>query len=133
MSFVRPLRRGTSKTMIRMWLMLLCVFEAGCISTGHANLANDVTMGEIHVGETTQQQVLKLLGQPDSQIKTDMAGLRRELWSYSYASAVINPIDYLLLYGFWFNGIGTYDTEYDLSVSFDHEGVVNSVSRVKTD
>ena len=98
--------------------MLVCLLAAGCISTGHADVANDVTIGEIHVGETTQQQILKLLGNPDSQIKTEMAGLNRELWFYSYASAVINPIDYLLLYGFWFNGIGT---------------VVSSLSRVKTD
>ena len=90
-------------------------------------------MAEIHVGETTQEQLLTLLGTPDSQIKTEMVGLRRELWFYDYASAVFNPIDYLLLYGFWFNGIGTYDTEYRLAVSFDHQGVVNSVSRVKTD
>ena len=120
-------------TMIRLLLILSCLLGAGCISIGTADVANDATMAQIHVGETTRQQLLALLGKPDNQLKTDIAGTSRDWWSYRYATAVISPIDYLLLYGFWFNGIGTFDTEYDLSISFDSQGVVSSLSRVKTD
>jgi hypothetical protein len=76
---------------------------------------------------------MKLLGEPDSQLSVEIKGSSREWWSYAYASAVINPIDYLLLYGLFFNGIGTYDTRHDVAVFFDQRGVVTGVSRTKTD
>src|SRR5215510_10209741 len=90
-------------------------------------------MANIQVGETTKQQVMNLLGEPDGRMKIEMGGSSREWWSYTHASAVINPIDYILLYGLFFNGIGLYDTRYDVGVFFDHRGVVSSLSRMKTD
>jgi len=90
-------------------------------------------MMQIKVGETTKQQVVNLLGDPDRQHAIEVGGATREWWSYSYASATINPIDYILLYGLFFNGIGLYDTRYDVGVFFDHRGVVSSLSRMKTD
>ena len=105
----------------------------GCVAIGNSNLTSDETMGNIHVGETTREQVMNLLGEPDSRMAIEIRGSSREWWSYSYASAVINPIDYILLYGLFFNGIGSYDTRYDVGVFFDPSGVVSSLSRVKTD
>ena len=113
--------------------MLLYLMLYGCVSIGNSNLSSDQTMANIQVGQTTRQQVMNLLGEPDSQIVIDVRGSTRESWSYSYASAAINPIDYILLYGLFFNGIGLYDTRYDVGVFFDHGGIVNSLSRVKTD
>jgi hypothetical protein len=84
-------------------------------------LANDVKMAKIQVGETTRQQVMTLLGEPDSRILSEVRGWNREWWSYSHASAVINPIEYLLLYGLFINGIGLYDTRYDVGIFFDPE------------
>lgn len=115
------------------WLTLSCVLLSGCVSSGNSHLASDQTMATIRVGETTRQQVLDLLGEPDNRIMIDIRGSSREWWSYAYASAAINPIDYILLYGLLFNGIGAYDTRYDVGVFFDHNGVVNSLSRTKTD
>lgn len=112
---------------------LLCLLLAGCVSTGNSDLASDQTMTQIKVGETTKQQVVSLLGDPDRQHAIEVAGTTREWWSYTYASATINPIDYILLYGLFFNGIGLYDTRYDVGVFFDHRGVVSSLSRMKTD
>jgi hypothetical protein len=79
------------------------------------------------------QQVASLLGEPDSRRVIVLGGAAREWWSYAYASAAINPIEYLLLYGLFFNGIGTYDTRYDLGVFFDQRGLVTGLSRTKTD
>jgi outer membrane protein assembly factor BamE (lipoprotein component of BamABCDE complex) len=90
-------------------------------------------MKQIKVGETTKQQVASLLGDPDSQRAIETGGATREWWSYSYASATINPIEYLLVYGFFYNGIGSYDTRHDVDVFFDPHGVVSSLSRMKTD
>ena len=108
------------------------VLVLGCVSTGNSDLASDDTMARIQVGQTTKQEVMDLLGKPDNQITTEMGGATKDWWSYSYASAVINPLDYLLLYGFWFNGIGMYDTEYRVALSFE-QGIVSTLSRWKTD
>lgn len=115
------------------WLGLSCLLLAGCVSLGTSELASDQTMAQIRVGETTKQQVTSLLGEPERRRTTEMGGATREWWAYRYESAVINPLDYLFLYGFFFNGIGFYDTRYDLSLFFDHRGVVSSVSRLRTD
>lgn len=115
------------------WLGLSCLLLAGCVSTGTSDLASDQMMEQIKVGETTKSQVMSLLGDPASQRTIEAGGGTREWWSYSYAAATINPLDYIFLYGFFFNGIGLYDTRYDLSLFFDHRGIVSSVSRLKTD
>jgi len=115
------------------WLMFSCFLLSGCASVGNSDLAREQTMSNIQVGETTREQVMNLLGEPDSQMTIEVAGSIREWWSYTYESAVINPVDYILLYGLFFNGIGMYDTRYDVGVFFDHRGVVSSLSRTKTD
>jgi outer membrane protein assembly factor BamE (lipoprotein component of BamABCDE complex) len=114
-------------------LGLSCLLLTGCVSTGNSDLASDQTMAHIKVGETTRQQVVSLLGEPDSRMTIEVGGSTREWWSYTYASAMTNPIDYILLYGLFFNGIGLYDTRYDIGVFFDPRGVVSSLSRMKTD
>lgn len=114
-------------------LVLSCLLLSGCVSIGNSDLASDQTMANIQVGETTRQQVMNLLGKPDGQMLIEMGGSTREWWSYTHASAEINPIDYILLYGLFFNGIGLYDTRYDISIFFDHRGVVSSLSKLRTD
>lgn len=79
--------------------MLSCLLLSGCVSIGNSDLASDQTMANIQVGETTRQQVMNLLGEPDGQMLIEMGGSTREWWSYTHASAVINPIDFILLYG----------------------------------
>lgn len=101
---------------------------AGCVSVGNPHVSNETTLALIRVGETTKDQVLSLLGLPEDQRSIEMAQSTREWWRYTYATAVINPLEYLLLYGFWINGIGTFDHQYDLSLYFDHNGVVSSLS-----
>ena len=115
------------------WLGLACLLLAGCVWTGNSKLASDEAMAQIKVGETTSQQLVSLLGEPDSRRTIELAGSTREWWSYTYASSTINPIEYILLYGFFFNGIGLYDSRYDVGVSFDQRGLVSSLSRTKAD
>ncbi|MGE3152861.1 MAG: outer membrane protein assembly factor BamE [Nitrospiraceae bacterium] len=112
---------------------LFGLWLAGCVSTGNSNLADDQTMAQITVGKTTKQQVASLLGNPSNQRSIEMGGWTREWWGYSYASGRINPLEYLLLYGFLYNSPGLYDTQYDLGIYFDHRGIVSSLSTLKTD
>ena len=111
----------------------IVIVGTGCVSTGNSDLADDQTMAKITVGDTNKQQVTSFLGTPDSRRAIEVGGGTREWWSYTYASATINPVDYILLYGFFFNGIGLYDTRYDVEVFFDPNGIVSSLSRMKTD
>lgn len=105
---------------------------AGCVSVGNPDLSDDATIARIMVGETTKEQVTALLGRPADQRSTEIGEATREWWSYSYASATINPLEYLLLYGLWINGIGLYDTRYDLRLLFDDKGIVSSLSLLTT-
>ena len=116
-----------------LWLIVSSVLLSACVTSGNSKLTDEQIMSSIHVGETTKQQVMNLLGEPEGQLAIDVAGSTREWWSYRYASAVINPIDYLLLYGLFYNGLGLYDSRYDVGVFFDYRGVVTSLSRTKTD
>ncbi len=111
---------------------VLCLLLAGCVEIGNRNLTDETLMGRITVGETNKQDITTLLGQPDSARSIDIGEATRESWSYSYASATINPLEYLLLYGFWTNGIGSFDTRYDLFVSFDFKGIVSGLSFLTT-
>jgi hypothetical protein len=115
------------------WWALLSLMLAGCVSVGQANLADDGTMAQIKVGQTTKQQVTGLLGEPESRGVIELGGARREWWAYSYATATVNPIDYLLIYGLFYNGLGLFDTRYDLDVFFDQRDRVTSLSRTRTD
>lgn len=118
--------RGLGPALLLLWL-------AGCVSSGNSHLADDRTMTQIVVGKTTKDQVTSLLGEPSNRRSIEMGGWNREWWGYSYASSRINPLEYLLLYGFLYNGVGQYDTQYDMSVYFDHRDIVSSLSTLKTD
>jgi hypothetical protein len=101
---------------------------AGCVSVGNSNLADQATLAQIKVGQTTRQQVLALLGEPSEYRRTEYAGSAREWWAYGHASSTINPLEYLFVYGFWTNGLGLYDTRRDLHVFFDANGIVRNLS-----
>ncbi len=105
---------------------------AGCVSAGNPKLADQATLAQIKVGQTTRQQVAALLGDPSEYRRTEHAGYVREWWAYEHASSTINPLEYLFVYGFWTNGLGTYDTRHDLHVFFDANGVVRSLSLQET-
>ncbi len=101
---------------------------AGCVSVGNSSLADQATLAQIKVGQTTRQQVLALLGEPSGYRRTEHAGSAREWWAYEHASSTINPLEYLFVYGFWTNGLGLFDTRHDLHVFFDANGIVRSLS-----
>ncbi|MEX5220066.1 MAG: hypothetical protein NW701_19770 [Nitrospira sp.] len=114
------------------WPGLLCALLAGCVAIGSPELADEKAMDRITVGETTKADIVTFLGPPAERRSIEIGHATKESWSYSYASATINPLEYLLLYGLWTNGIGLFDTRYDLFLSFDYKGVVSGLSLLKT-
>ena len=75
---------------------------------------------------------MTLLGRPADQRSIELGVATREWWAYEYATAAINPLDYIFLYGFWTNGIGLFDSRYDLKLSFNDKGVVSGLSLLTT-
>ncbi len=100
---------------------------AGCVSMGTSSLADRETLAQIKVGQTTQQQVEALLGQPAMAWRTEYAGAHLDWWVYEHAASTINPLEYLFLYGFLMNGLGMYDNRQDLYVFFDVKGIVREL------
>lgn len=111
---------------------LTSLLLAGCVSFGTSQLADPGVMEQIKVGETTKDQVARLLGEPETRIGTTLTGVNYEGWTYRYAASVINPLEYLLLYGFLYNGPGAHDQIYMLAVSFGPDDVVLTRDYTKT-
>ena len=111
---------------------ICCLVLTGCISTGNDRLFNDATVAQIKAGETTKGQVISLLGEPTYQRQTTMSGHGYEWWAYVGEQSTVNPLEYLLLVGFFFNGIGTPDDRRDLHLFFDPDGVLTHVHHQAT-
>jgi len=113
--------------------VLLCLSPVtGCVSVGTDALRDEQVLARIKVGETTKEQVLALLGPPSEARVSTLRGFSHEWWGYTQAESVINPLEYLLLVGLFFNGIGLHDTERSVHVSFDPDGTVSSLSSLTT-
>jgi outer membrane protein assembly factor BamE (lipoprotein component of BamABCDE complex) len=111
---------------------LACCLLAGCLSWGNAKLDDESVLAEIKTGQTTKQEVASLLGEPMEKRTPPAGGRGPEWWSYSYSQSTVNPLEYLLLYGFWVNGVGTPDTRHTLDVFFAPDGTVITLSHMVT-
>jgi hypothetical protein len=109
------------------WLLMVSV--SGCVSWGNSDLQDDAMLDKIIVGRTTKADVVRLLGEPSTRRSRNMGPHVYEWWAYEYATSLVNPLEYLLLIGFFTNGIGTPDTRYDLHLFFDPDGTVRTVTR----
>jgi hypothetical protein len=114
--------------LIGLWGLLI----AGCVVVGNTKLIDERTMAQIKVGQTTQEQVATLLGKPAMRRASMLRSSTYEWWGYSYATFVMNPLEYLLLVGVFFNGFGTPDMRRVVGISFTPEGIVRSVMQQTT-
>lgn len=117
---------------ITFWSMSACVLLSGCLSTGNDRLFDPATVAKLTPRETTKAQVITLLGLPNYQRQTIMAGHSYEWWGYAGEQSTVNPIEYLLVVGLFFNGIGTPDARRDLGLFFDPDGVLTHVHHQAT-
>jgi len=115
-----------------MLVSLSALLLAGCVSVGNSSLLDEVMIGRIEVGQTTRAQVLALLGEPTERRSVTLRGSTAEWWAYSYATSVVNPLEYLLLVGLFINGIGLPDTQRELHVFMNADGIVTSIARQMT-
>jgi len=120
-------------SMINMASVSLCTLAlTGCISLGNDHLLNDSTMTQIKPGETTKAQIVSLIGDPDYRRQITMSGHAYEWWAYDAERSIVNPLEYVLVVGFFFYGIGTPDDRWDLHLFFDPDGVVTHVHQQTT-
>jgi outer membrane protein assembly factor BamE (lipoprotein component of BamABCDE complex) len=113
--------------------LVVMLLSSGCVSFGNATLRDDTALEQIEVGTATKKDVQNVFGDPSERRSIQLGTSTYEWWGYSYSRSVINPLEYLLLVGFFVNGIGTPDTRRDLQVFFDPDGTVRSVRDQKTD
>ncbi len=116
----------------RMLVGLSCFLLAGCVSFGDSSLLNEATIAQIKVGQTTKDQVVALLGEPTDRRSAGLSGYTHEWWAYSLSTSTINPLEYLFLVGFFFNGIGLPDTRRDLNLVFSPDGIVTGLFQQTT-
>jgi hypothetical protein len=85
-------------------------------------------MTQVKAGETTKEQVLALLGEPDRKREVTLAGTTFERWSYRRASSIVNLWEYIPVpfYGLFFHGLGTPDVQHDLDVFYGPSGVITT-------
>ncbi len=100
----------------------------GCaVSSGTAKLDSSDLPTQLKPGESTKDQVIALLGEPWKRRVVESKGYPHEWWEYEFKASTINPLDYLLLVGFFRNGIGAYDRETVLTIAFDTDGKIASL------
>lgn len=112
----------------RLSLGLCSLLLGGCVSFGNAGLADREAMTQIKAGETTREQVMALLGEPDSKRVIDLSGSTFERWSYRRSSSIINIWEYIPVpfYGLFFHGLGTPDVQHNLDVFYGPTGLVTT-------
>ena len=117
--------------MARVFMVLGALWLIGCVSMGNNSLRNDSALQQIVVGKSVRSDVHQILGEPRERRSIPLGPVTDkvsyEWWGYSYSRSVINPLDYLLLVGFFVNGIGLPDMQRDVQIFFEPDGTVRSV------
>jgi len=117
---------------LKLSVALAGMLLGGCLSFGNEMLLDETTVAQIKAGETTKAQVTALLGEPTYQRSTQVFGYTYEWWSYKVTTSTINPLEYILLVGFFFNGIGLPDERRDLHLSINPDGIVTGLHQQVT-
>ena len=117
---------------LQLSVVLAGMLLAGCVSVGNERLLDETTVAQIKAGETTKAQVTTLLGEPTYQRSTQVSGYTYEWWSYNVATSTINPLEYILLVGLFFNGLGLPDERRDLHLSISPDGIVTGLHQQVT-
>ena len=117
-------------------IFLLILVLSGCSSAGdylsgssypqNPSFPYAVQLSPIHIGETTKNEVRQILGKPqDVQVASLREGTR-EAWAYPSQGEVINPLQFIPVFG-----VLALSHEIDapsFSVSFSDKGIVQGVT-----
>lgn len=120
-------------TLFIMSTLLLCGCASQSFSTGTKKLSRELVEKSLVHGKTTKAEVRALLGEPQSQVTTDLAGHQVEAWSYSkifYRDAAEKGFGYAIAHSMANPYSGGYDrVEVSiLTITFDRNGRVTGHS-----
>jgi outer membrane protein assembly factor BamE (lipoprotein component of BamABCDE complex) len=109
---------------------LLCSCASQSYSTGAAKLSRALVEKSLVKGKTTRAEVRALLGEPQSSVTSDVAGVQVEAWSYTktfYRDASEKGFGYAVAQSMVNPASGGYDrVEVSiLTITFDASGRVN--------
>ncbi|HKW86094.1 MAG TPA: outer membrane protein assembly factor BamE [Nitrospiraceae bacterium] len=98
-------------------------------------MLDQATVSQIKIGESTKEDVRRLLGSPNHTSITQMPSQQIEVWAYGYAKHETNPLIYVPVVNLFvlaFGGLGEHESG-SVAVSFDKDGIVGSMSKYKSD
>ncbi len=126
------------------WMLVgIMLLISGCVSSGNPSVRDEAATGQIKVGVTTKEDVLQLLGKPNSVGKwsgslTAVTGLpatspalplalnsNYEVWSYSHISIETDAVTFIPIVGLFAGGATS--SVSSLTIYFDDKGVVQFV------
>ena len=114
---------------------LLVGLLSACATSGNPAVLDQSIVTQIKLGQSTKEDVRRLLGEPNYTSITQISSRQNEVWAYGYLKHETNPLIYVPVVGLFvlaFGGLGEYESE-SVSVSFDQDGIVRSMSKSKTE
>lgn len=122
--------------MFQSMLVLLMMFMlSGCVAYGNSRLTNEELVSTIKIGQTTQDDILRLLGEPDYRSTQVIGGRLTDVWwGYGYTRVWPTPLAFVPMIGLVTAG-SVNEMAYDirtLTVFFSPSGVVDETSAYKS-
>ncbi len=117
---------------MRHWLRIRLVFFAlltvsACVSTGAREIIQPDTTGKLESGKSTKAEVTALLGFP---ALVSYVPPGAETWNYYYVTEYPQAVDFVPVAAALAPGFN--QTTRVLTVSFDHQGLVQNLQKSRT-
>jgi len=109
---------------------LVGLFSA-CATSGNPAVLDQTIVSQIKLGQSTKDDVRRLLGEPTHTSLTQIANHQNEVWAYGFARHETNPLIYVPVVGLFvmaFGGWGEHESG-SVAVSFGEDGIVRSLSK----
>ena len=121
--------------MIRFFLLLASLLLAACATSGNPAVLDQTIVGQIKIGQSTKEDVRRLLGAPNHTSFTQVFNQQTEVWAYGYAKHETNPLLYVPIIGLFVMAAGGWGEHESgsVAVSFDKDGIVRSMSKYRSD
>ena len=108
-------------------VLLVLIFLVGCATYGNKEIANDETISQIKIGESTKTDVKQFVGEPSKVTFTDNG---EEVWDYTYTRMKTRASTFIPIVGLATGGTDV-DTQI-LTIRFGKNGVVKEMGKGRT-
>ena len=116
-------------------ILLISLLLTSCATSGNPAVLDQEIVGQIKIGQSTKEDVQRLFGKPTTTSVSQFNNFQSEVWAYGYAKHETNPLIYVPIIGLFALAAGGYGEleSGSVAVSFDKEGIVQSVSKYRSD